>query len=309
MSKHVLIYPIPWDLTTSNRAGTASAPLEIKKAMHQLDSSHPFVKTPVDITFLPENKRILDMQQQYSAVSRDIINTQHIHGTLTTEQKNYLNEINLACVKMHAEVFNDCNNRTDPILLCGGEHGVGVGFIDTIPEDSFGILQIDAHMDCRISYLGYTASHASVITHYSSCHQVSSITQVGIRDFDQSEKKFQDQSQTDFYVFYDYEMHKKIFHGTTWHDICTSIIQTLPNNVFLSIDVDGLSPSNSPSTGTPVSGGISYNQWVYLMELVFRNRTIVGAELVEVGCHDHSPLDVLLGARMIHVLSGMLVGD
>ena len=142
--------------------------------------------------------------------------------------------------------------------------------------------------------------------HYSCIDSVKSITQVGIRDFDQSEVEFQHQSDTTFHVFKDYDYHCQLFNGMSWSDICKDIVQTLPQHVFISMDIDGLSPSLCPQTGTPVPGGLSWNQWVYLMEQVWRSKTIIGAELVEVNSTPNNTLNDIVGAHALHCLSGMM---
>ena len=81
-------------------------------------------------------------------------------------QEVSLKAINQASEEMNHIVYSDCLKLLDrgPVILCGGEHGVGVGYIRALAEqyDSFGVLQIDAHMDCRLKYFGYDYSHASI---------------------------------------------------------------------------------------------------------------------------------------------------
>ena len=42
----------------------------------------------------------------------------------------------------------------------------------------------------------------------------------------------------------------------------------LPEVVYISFDIDGLTIEHCPHTGTPVPGGITFEQVVYLMECV-----------------------------------------
>ena len=45
------------------------------------------------------------------------------------------------------------------------------------------------------------------------------------------------------------------------------------NDVYISFDIDGLDPSSCPKTGTPVPGGMSFNEASYLLyELSQRKR-------------------------------------
>ena len=56
----------------------------------------------------------------------------------------------------------------------------------------------------------------------------------------------------------------------------------------MSFDVDCLSPALAPETGTPEIGGLDYYRTLDLMDHLFRSRTIVGADFVEVGASDGS---------------------
>ena len=218
--------------------------------------------------------------------------------------------INDASVEVADIVFQSALAHLDaPLLLCGGEHGVGVGYLRALASkhSNVSVLHLDAHMDCHDSYFGFDYSHASVMTHYSGIQHISSITQVGIRDYDPIEKVFQEKSNCKFHVFDDYAIHKMMFEGVLWSDICDQIVATLSDNVFISLDVDGLMAYLCPTTGTPVPGGLSYNQLVYLLERVCGSRNVIGSELVEVNVNGENDWDANVGARLIQVLSGCLM--
>ncbi|MFA7033765.1 MAG: arginase family protein, partial [Bacteroidales bacterium] len=68
-----------------------------------------------------------------------------------------------------------------------------------------------------------------------------------------------------------------------------------------SFDVDGLSPDLCPNTGTPVPGGLSYNQADYLLHRVASSREIIGFDLCEVGPGEDE-WDANVGARLLFKL-------
>jgi len=41
-------------------------------------------------------------------------------------------------------------------------------------------------------------------------------------------------------------------------------MESLPDHVYISLDIDGLSPDLCPNTGTPVPGGLTFQQVDYL---------------------------------------------
>src|SRR5690606_41143495 len=71
------------------------------------------------------------------------------------------------------------------VVLLGGDHSTPLGYYEALATqyDNFGILHLDAHMDLRIAYEGFTYSHASIMYNTLKLPQVSKIVQVGIRDF------------------------------------------------------------------------------------------------------------------------------
>ena len=98
---------------------------------------------------------------------------------------------------------------------------------------------------------------------------------------------------------------KAAFCGETWDTQCCRIVETLPEEVYVSFDIDGLSFENCPHTGTPVSGGLGFNQAVWLLRTLMRSgRRIIGFDLVEVCPAPEDRLDAITGARMLWKLCG-----
>jgi agmatinase len=58
-------------------------------------------------------------------------------------------------------------------------------------------------------------------------------------------------------------------------------VAALGPDVYVTIDVDFFDPAVMPSTGTPEPGGASWQPTVRLLERVFRERRVVGCDLVE----------------------------
>ncbi|MBQ8335468.1 MAG: arginase family protein, partial [Tidjanibacter sp.] len=87
------------------------------------------------------------------------------------------------------------------------------------------------------------------------------------------------------------------------------MVECLPQKVYISFDIDGLAAENCPSTGTPVPGGLSFNQAVYLLDKVVRSgRKIVGFDLVEVApANKDDEWDANVGARMLYKLCGLIL--
>jgi agmatinase len=82
------------------------------------------------------------------------------------------------------------------------------------------------------------------------------------------------------------------------------IVAYLPDVVYVSFDIDGLTPSACPNTGTSVPGGLTYNDALYLLHQVRDSgKTIVGFDLVEVGSIDY---DANIAAHLLYQLCGLV---
>ena len=107
------------------------------------------------------------------------------------------------------------------------------------------------------------------------------MTQVGIRDCAPAEVEYGEKNGVK--TFYDVLIQDRLINGEPFSKIVDDILNSLPSNIYLSIDIDGLEPSNCPNTGTPVSGGLTYNQCLYLLKKLNDKKSIIGADLVELG--------------------------
>jgi agmatinase len=97
-----------------------------------------------------------------------------------------------------------------------------------------------------------------------------------------------------------------MFEGVTWKMICDDIVASLPMQVYLSFDIDGLDPKLCPNTGTPVPGGLELEQAVYLIRRVADSgRKIIGCDLNEVvpGLDDW---DANVGARLLYKMCNLM---
>jgi agmatinase len=92
--------------------------------------------------------------------------------------------------------------------------------------------------------------------------------------------------------------------GVSWSSICEAIIDPLPGDLYVSFDIDALDPWLCPHTGTPVPGGLDYEQVFYLLELLIeRGHRIIGFDLTEVAPGPDNEWDASVGARIAYRLS------
>ena len=193
--------------------------------------------------------------------------------------------------------------------LLGGEHSVTLGAIEACAEHAgeLGVIQIDAHMDLRHAYEGHSFSHASVSRNVlERCPRVTRLVQVGIRDWCEEEAAYADAQGDRVAVLSDAEIWDHLDRGGSARGLFRAAIDPLPERVYVTFDIDGLEPALCPSTGTPVPGGLSFNQAACLLqEVVASGRQVVGFDLVEVAPGpDGNEWDANVGARVLYKLCG-----
>ena len=128
---------------------------------------------------------------------------------------------------------------------------------------------------------------------------VTKIAQVAVRDFSEREAALAASSGR-VVLFDDLSLAAAGFRGETWDAQCLRIVETLPQEVYVSFDIDGLSYENCPHTGTPVAGGLGFNQAVWLLDTLVRSgRRIVGFDVVEVTPAREERIDAITGARVL----------
>lgn len=312
----VVILPVPWEVTVSYRPGTANGPQAIMDASTQVDLYDPD---------LPDAWKhgifMLD-------ISREWIHANNRLRPRTTEILRYLEsghnlddkpqlrwtqeDINKTHRQLEQWVFEQCLTlvqRGKLVGLLGGDHSTPLGYIKALSTqyDSFGILQIDAHADLREAYEGFDQSHASISYNFMKLEQIERLVIVGLRDFCDEELLYIDQSKGRVKAFTDRYMSDSLSEGRTYQELCREIVDTLPQKVYITFDIDGLDPKLCPNTGTPVPGGPDLARAVYLLrEVVASGRQIIGFDLVEVAPGDDE-WDASVGARLLYKLCNLMV--
>jgi len=93
--------------------------------------------------------------------------------------------------------------------------------------------------------------------------------------------------------------------GLSWAELVAKMLRPLPEKVWITFDIDGLEPSLCPNTGTPVPGGLSWREALFLLsELGRSGRRIVGFDLCEVGAGEW---DAIVGSRVLYKLAGWAI--
>jgi agmatinase len=305
----IVIIPIPWDATASYGKGTSNGPQAILDASTQLDFYHTELDKAYDtkVYMAPISKEWKEINDICCEKGMRYIHFLEENGEELAFEKfqSDVNEINEA----HEALRQNLKERSLELLkqgklvaVLGGEHSTPLGLIEALNEtySDFGILQIDAHADLRNAYEGFQQSHASIMFNVlQRCDNMSKLVQVGIRDVSEREVQLSEQHNR-VITYYDWNLKNELYTGKTWSQQVEEIVDSLPKNVYISFDIDGLKPELCPHTGTPVAGGFELQEISYLFfNLVDSGRKIIGFDLNEVAPGPEGDWDANVGARAL----------
>lgn len=310
----IIVVSVPWEVTVSYGAGASKGPEAILNASFQIDllqQDYPDLwKLGI---FLDEGPaHWSENSTHYKAKAQPIIEALENGEAIEDhpQLKADLAEINNASAQLNAELKERVlfwMSQGKKVILLGGDHSTPLGYyqaLSTLHAD-YGILHFDAHMDLRIAYEGFTYSHASIMYNAIQLPQVSKLVQVGIRDFCEQEVDVV-KSSSKVVVYTDKDLNKSAFEGQNWQQKIDEIIDLLPPKVAVSFDIDALYQWYCPNTGTPVPGGLSYEQATYaLTRLANSTKNIIGIDLVEVA-PGNDEWDGNVGARLLFHMCGVL---
>ena len=308
-SADLVLIPVPWSATVSYGGGTEKGPNLIRTASNYLDFFNSFLTCSYNhkIYFEENDPDIESLNKKTLAYVKQL------------DKQNYsecIENINKASQSLLDWIYKKSKNifQKDKIpALVGGDHSISEGLLSFLGDrykGDYGILHLDAHADLRKAYQGFTHSHASVMYNVLNLKNAPrKLIQVAVRDLCEAEyKKIQKDKRISCY--FDKELYKRIFEGEKWSLICQEIISHLPDKVYVSLDVDALSWNYAPNTGTPVPGGLSFNQILYLLEEIKRqNKKLISFDVVETSPgkneQDFAEWNGNVSARLIYYLSGL----
>jgi agmatinase len=313
---NLVVIPVPFDATTSYRPGTASGPAAVLDASRQVDLEDLQYGAiwRAGFAMLPIPRDIATLSKKARAAAEPVIAAGGAEAGNRAHAKA-LAAVNAASARVNAHVAEEARAILDrgaiPALL-GGDHASPFGLIAELAErhPGLGILQIDAHADLREAFEGFHFSHASIFHNVMTrIPKVGRLVQVGIRDFGSRERAFVGGSKGRVECFYDQHLRDRQFAGGargTWSAISQDIVRRLPKEVYISFDIDGLTPEHCPNTGTPVPGGLTFAEVAHLLEVLSRSgRRVVGFDLCEVapGARGED-WNANVGARILYKLLG-----
>ncbi len=263
-----LILPIPYEQTTSYIGGTKNGPEAIIRASHYVE--------------------LFDEEAGVEA---------YLTGINTLEHINFQNLIPDDAINRIYSTVKQLPIKEKFLISLGGEHSITYPIVKAYKEKfkSLSVLHVDAHSDLRESYQGSIYSHGSVMARIKD---MATIVQVGIRS--QSKEEYETIKKDRIHTFYMHNIRK----DAQWKEHAT---ESLHDNVYLTIDLDGFDPSVAPAVGTPEPGGLGWYDVIDLIKMVIKHHNLVGCDVVELS---PAPLSIntdFLAARLVYkIITAML---
>lgn len=274
-----LVLPVPYEVTTSYRAGAKEGPQAIIDASSQIE--------------------LYDAEFDCEPALRWGIHTlPALSPSLASPEKAVEN------------IANAVANYASPdrvLGVLGGEHTVSVGVARGLHRalGEFITVQLDAHADLRDSYNDTPYSHACTARRIS---EISRVIQLGIRSLDVTEAEFIRQNEGRVTTFYAEAMQQ----SKGYLDRLATLVQG--ESVYLTIDVDVFDSAVMPSTGTPEPGGLFWYDVVQIVRTLVAHSRVIAFDCVELapipGMHAPDYLTAKLVAKVfnsiLHCRSNLL---
>jgi agmatinase len=193
-------------------------------------------------------------------------------------------------------------SRGAQLFVLGGDHGVTIPVVDAL--DAVGepvhILHVDAHLDWREDVGGVRRGYSSPLQWASKVKAVSGMTQIGLRAIGSARQREVEAAR----AFGSHLIGAEQIHADGMDPVLATIPEGRP--VYLTIDADGLDPTEMPAVMAPTPGGIYFRQLAPLLRTVARQNRIVGMDIVEIApSYDFTNglTSVIAGRLILNVLS------
>ncbi|MFH1177637.1 MAG: agmatinase [Acidobacteriota bacterium] len=186
------------------------------------------------------------------------------------------------------------------LISLGGEHSVTAPVVGALRErhPNLGVLQLDAHADLRDEFEGSPFNHACAMRRILD--DGVPIAQVGIRSLTAEERELI-RDRKIHTVFAEQAVSEPVERWLDW------VLDGLPQEIFVTIDLDAFDPSIMPATGTPEPGGLDWYRALAVLRGAARCKRIVGFDIVELAPIPGLVAPDFLAAKLVYRLLGYAV--
>ncbi|WP_339217454.1 arginase [Ornithinibacillus sp. FSL M8-0202] len=180
-------------------------------------------------------------------------------------------------------------------LVLGGDHSIAIGSLAGISKhyENLGVIWYDAHGDLNTSEtspsgnihgmplavsLGLGHERLTNLYQYAPKVKPENIVIIGARSLDPGERELIREMGIKVYTMHEIDR----MGMSRVMDEAIEYLKDRTDGVHLSLDLDGLDPTEAPGVGTPVLGGMTYRESHLAMEMLAESDLITSLEVVEV---------------------------
>jgi agmatinase len=183
------------------------------------------------------------------------------------------------------------------VFVLGGDHGVTIPVIDAF--DALGtkvhVFHIDAHLDWRAEVGGVPRGYSSPLRWAGHSPWVSGMTQVGMRQTGSARRSEVEAAR----AYGSHLFPAGVLHAQGWEPVLATIPKGSP--VYITIDADGIDPTEMPGVMAASPGGILYREIAPVLRRIAREHRVVGMDVVEVApSYDYANgMTAIMAGRLI----------
>jgi agmatinase len=256
------VFGVPYDHTSSYRAGSRFAPRAIRDASLNIETYS--LRANVDIEHVPIHDAgdihivddVSEMLSRVEAVTKDIVDSRRV-----------------------------------PVLI-GGEHTMSLGAVRSLPG-SVGVVSFDAHGDLRNEYGGGEISHATVLRRITDRVGTDNVLVLGVRALCKEEADFIEKNN--IRTLTPWELRAQGLVKATER---VAAFTRRFEHTYLTIDSDALDPGFAPGVANPEFNGLTPDELITLA-IAAANERMIGFDLVEVCPNYDTGITSVAAARII----------
>ncbi|MBY7141843.1 arginase [Virgibacillus sp. NKC19-3] len=205
-----------------------------------------------------------------------------------------LKQVIQANEELASTVDKEIEKNRFPVIF-GGDHSIAIGSLAGIAKhyENLGVIWYDAHGDLNSSEtspsgnihgmplaasLGIGHEKLTNILGYTPKIKPENIVIVGARSLDPGEKELIREKGINVYSMHEID---RIGMSNVMKETI-DYLKERTDGIHLSLDLDGLDPSEAPGVGTPVIGGLTYRESHLAMEMIAEADILTSTEIVEV---------------------------
>ncbi|XP_028677063.1 arginase-2, mitochondrial [Erpetoichthys calabaricus] len=201
--------------------------------------------------------------------------------------------------KVLADTVSRAVGSGNTCVMLGGDHSLAIGSVQGHSQHcpDLCLIWVDAHADINTPLTSPSGNlHGQSVAFLlkdlqnkipelpgfswvTPCLSASDIVYIGLRDVDPGEHGILKNCGIKFFSMRDIDHFgiQRVMELTFDH-----LLDRKQRPIHLSFDIDAFDPSLAPATGTPVIGGLTYREGIYITEEIHNTGLLSAMDLVEV---------------------------